>query len=477
MEEKEITLKDINPNLATEENQSVPKIVSVEELAKQLPEDPNKEIRYESYVDEIVNTAGTEAVKEVQLKALEAIVENPELFPGLIEDDEKEIDGDVDIDEAPSTVSKPSTKKDKEEDDLDIDDDEDDYNKVELEDSVEDERAEQYEKLKAALKERIKPIANKIDLATFTISSKPIKLHKAMSENFAQNQKRIADWALMATGTPISMLEFGALEIQALDPDNSTRNEYNTHKDIYRAFYDHLTGNNLPTFDEFIQLVKFEDIEHLYFTAYKSTFTKDNLIPYTCEKCKHIFVKDVSIDDMVKYKDETAEKSFNLIMEDVGSFIKTEKETELLQISDGFVVALRNPSIYDIVLEPRLLAQSYRAKHAQLITMISYIDNIYTIHRDTNELIPLSYAANDDDEQKRYKKKIQAYGEVIKSLDPKQHFQLTKMIEQIPSFNDAVSFIIPECTCEKCNHIIPEQPQSAQNLLFTQHQLAAIANS
>ena len=124
MEEKEITLKDINPNLAAEENQSVPKIVSVAELAKQLPEDPNKEIRYESYVDEIVNTAGTEAVKEVQLKALEAIVENPELFPGLIEDDEKEIDGDVDIDEAPSTVSKPSTKKE-EDDELDIEDDED----------------------------------------------------------------------------------------------------------------------------------------------------------------------------------------------------------------------------------------------------------------------------------------------------------------------------------------------------------------
>lgn len=352
--------------------------------------------------------------------------------------------------------------------------DEEDFNLDEEEEK--DEAEEQFNMMQKKLKETIKPITNKIDLQAFKISKKPVSVSNALKAS--SNVKTVIDWALFSGERAISMTEFTGFEIDKLNPRNSSRNRLNTYKDIYTLIFNHLVDANKPmTMEEWVKTIKFYDQNHLYFSIYKASFDKSNYIPYDCPHCKEVFVtEDISIDDMVKYKDEEAKEKARAILESDSTTKSTDYDVDLVQISDNYVFGFKDPTIFNVIFENISLDEKFLVKYADLLEMISYIDDIYLIDYETSELRPIELKTFPNDMIKTTKYKIDRYAKIIQSLKTDEYNQLDSILRDRDKKHDMVGYVLPKVTCPKCKKEIEERLMSSEDLLFTRHQLARIAN-
>lgn len=331
------------------------------------------------------------------------------------------------------------------------------------------------EEIKSVIKERIKPVANAVDLSTFTISKKHVSVMSSLKS--APTNKHVADWALVASGKPISISELSGYEIQKLNPSSSGRNRYNTYRDIYKIIYDHVIDQNKPPFDIWLKEINFFDNSHLYFALYRACFEGTNDIPYSCPSCKHVFMEDYPLDDMVKYKtDKDKALVKNILQSTSDSTTDGEYQAELLQISDNFVVSLREPSIWNMIFEHAILDDAFTEKYSNFLAIMVYIDEVYSIDRETSELNPIDIENDPKNIMKHIKSRLVKYSEVFKTLNSDQLQVLQAAIANIDVKHSGVTYVLPQVTCPKCGKIIEEQAMEPDQLLFTRHQLAAIAN-
>ena len=366
----------------------------------------------------------------------------------------------------PSSISQGSIFVD-EEDFSDLDEEDDEVREKEEE--------EQLKAVKSVIKEKIKPITNVIDLSSFTISKKPVSVINALKSNMSS--KKTVDWVLPATGIPVTMEALSGFEIQKLDPRSSSKNRFNTYREIYGILYDHIVDANKPkTIEEWVKLINFFDIDHIYFTAYKASFDGANSIPYSCPHCKEIFMEDIPIDNMIKYKDDESKKKVQAILQQ-DSTSPNAYDVELVQISDDYVIGFREPSIYNVIFENVVLDENFTEKYSELLSLLAYVDSIYYINREENALQPIELKIYPTNAVKTIKNRVVKYSQILQSLSSDQFYSFNAYIKAINERHDEMVYVLPEVTCPKCKTVIPEQEMSAETLLFTRHQLAGIANT
>jgi len=337
---------------------------------------------------------------------------------------------------------------------------------------------EQLDAIKLTIKEKIKPIAKIVDLSSFTISKKHVSVTRTLAN--LNPDSHIADWVLLAGQKPISMSELTGYEIEKLNPGSSSRNRYNTYMDIWTIIYNHVIDTNKPPLDIWLKNISFYDIPHVYFTAYKACFEGTNSIPYACGKseCKHVFMDDYTMKEMVKYKDDTSEKLVEEILtHSTNSENPNDYEEELVQVSDDYVIGFREPTVWNIIFENAILEEKFTDKYSDFLAIMAYVGSVYYINRGTNELEPIKI--DDDDKNntlKIVKSRIVKYSEVFKTFNSDQFQFLQAYIKKISDRHDEISYILPGTICPKCKTAIQEQVMEPDQLLFTRHQLAAIAN-
>ena len=360
----------------------------------------------------------------------------------------------------------------------------DDEEDAEVVSPVEDETPSD-EELLASIKEQVKhrlspesaPI-KRIDLSKFTVAKKAFSAQKIMKLAVTGHQN-IADWVLPAANRSISMTGLSGPEIVKLDASNSNRNRMNTFKDMYGILYKHLVDANKPEFEVWLKQVRFTDLQHIYFAAYMATFNGSSFTNYSCPNCKNVFIHDIEFKDMVKYKnDEAKARIQNLLKRDSTTDNADTYEIELVQISDKYVFGLRTPSIWNTVIEIASLSDKFLENHADLIDLIAYIDSIYLINYDTSELVPVDTKPDPNDMGKTVARRVKSMHDIISTLNSEEYYALRSAIGEIDNNADEVTFKLPGCTCPKCNKEIPENNNiTPEQLLFTRHQLAAIANT
>jgi len=336
---------------------------------------------------------------------------------------------------------------------------------------------EQLDAIKLTIKEKIKPIANIVDLSSFTISKKHVSVTRTLADS--NPNKYVADWILLAGRRPISMSELTGYEIEKLNPGSSSRNRYNTYMDIWTIIYNHIVDENKPPFDIWLKNISFYDIPHVYFTAYKACFEGTNSIPYACSKpeCKHVFMNDYEIKEMVKYKNDTIKKLVeDILTHNTNSENSHDYESEIVQISDNYAVGFREPTVWNIIFENAILEEKFTDKYSDFLAIMAYVDEVYYINRVSNELEPIQVEVDINNTLKSIKSRIVKYSEVFKSLNSDQFQFLQAYIKKINDRYDGISYILPGTVCPKCQTIIQEQIMEPDQLLFTRHQLAAIAN-
>lgn len=343
-----------------------------------------------------------------------------------------------------------------------------------LEDMSEEDRQKVVDEIKTQIKNNINPI-KKFDLERFKIKKKPVSISSIMKITKAETN--IADWVLPVSRRSISCSAISGTEIIKLDPRNSNRNRLNTYRDIYRIIYDHIIDNNKPEFEAWLKTTPYHDLEHYYFCIYKATFGKNNFMNRECTnpKCKHTFIADINIDDMIKYVNDDAESLVKKIFEHDTTTRNHEIENDLVQISDNYAVSLTMPTIWSVVIEAASLSQQFLEKYADLIDIYSFIDEIYFIDGENEELIPVDFKPVANDQTKTIANKIRVCYNIINSLSSDEYITLLGHIRKMDNDNIIITYQVPECTCPKCGTKIEAESATADELLFTRHQLGAIA--
>lgn len=470
MKEKELKLEDLKDTIM---DTSVVKEVDPIDLKGKKKVD-EKNVLFEDAFSSLNNV--TDRIKKESEKFLEEKKEyetQEEINSDLEEDIDIEEDTISDSDEEESISVTPNLKTNIRVMEVDTEENEEDDD----EDLEKDERDIQFEQLQKELKKKVNPIRKKIDLNSFKISKKPISVSNVLKNT--ASKVIVADWALFNRNRAISMTEFSGTEINKLNPENSLTNTINTYTNIYTLIYNHIVDANKPkTMEEWLKTVYYKDRNHLYFAIYKASFDRSNYLPYECPHCKHVFVTDdVKIDDMVKYKNDKIKENAKQILEQDTTTEITEIDVVLEQISDNYVFGIKEPSLYEVIFENLTLTDNVRIKYADLLELISYIDSIYLIDHETNELRPVELQVYPNNLAKTVKEKIVKFAKIIESISSDELNTLRAIIAEMDAANaDDITYVLPAVTCEKCKKEIEERTMAAENMLFTRHQLAAIAN-
>ena len=339
------------------------------------------------------------------------------------------------------------------------------------------------EKIRLEMNEKFVPVSNKVDFSKFKVAKKPISASKVIN-HIQQAPVEAADGVLYNANRAVRMSAFSAMEIQSLDQSNVRRNNYNQFMiDKLHLIYNHLIDANKPaSFEAWMKSMTNDVIDDYFFTAYKATFSNSNIITYSCtdDTCHNIFMNKKNIEDMIKFRNEDVKKKYMDILHSGNvNTVTTEYETDLYQASDEYAFSLRKPSLYATYIEPSLINEEFMKKYEDLLLLISYIDDIYIIDRENNELIKVDTKPDPRRPDVTVKRKIKSYATIIRSLTSDQLQSLSLATDKYDAAEvdddgnviTDIKYIYPEEICPKCGKVIPEEEQSPDRMLFMRHQL------
>ena len=128
-----------------------------------------------------------------------------------------------------------------------------------------------------------------------------------------------------------------------------------------------------------------------------------------------------------------------------------------------------------MVFEIAALDQAFVNKYRDIISLITFIDDIYYINKRTMQLEPIGWKYYNNNVAKTTKSKIIQFAKVLRKISSDQYHAILMYIQQISEKSDDVTYQIPETTCPECGATIPATPIAGNDLVFTRHQLAALA--
>lgn len=352
----------------------------------------------------------------------------------------------------------------------------------ELEENIDDkdlaekEQQEQMEKLKNAIRDKIKPVTSGFDISSFTISKRPAANNIAVPKSV----DKVSSWVLMNSKKPIYMRKFTGTEIERLSEGGKGRTRLNKAIDQWQLIYNHIEDPYKPeTLEQWAKVTSFLDIDHIYMAIYKANFEGSNYIPFYCtnKNCKEVFLTDdLDIMELCKFKSKKDKEEFNSILGSETNNTSKLYCSELVPVSDNYAFAFREPSIYNIIFESAVLEQDFVEKFGDLITLCTYIDSIYYINKETHQLQPVRTNVYQNNMKKTVKSKIINYSKIISTLNSDQYSMILAYIQKITDAGNSLTYQLPEVTCPHCGTVIPAADQDASNLVFTRHQLVALAN-
>ena len=329
--------------------------------------------------------------------------------------------------------------------------------------------------IKSKVKEKLGP--KKFDISSYTVAN-PTKVVNLFSNKTKPATIGNAEWHLPATGVNIIMSKFQGTEIVALSSQDN-KSVRNSNEAILKLIYDHIQNPEKPDYATFIRAVKMEDLDQLYWAIYMASYSDANYLPYYCTspKCKEVDIIKKDFDEMIVFFDDKIKESFySKLATKTYNFTVDAIEMERVVISDKYVVDIKLPSIYDVLIEPFYLTEQYRKAHQDNIATLTYIDTVYTIDHENHTLVPIDYTVKTDDESIIVKNKYRLFLQFLNELSSDEYTFLVSLTNKLVADKMACAFIVPEHRCEKCGTLIPAKEQSAMKLLFIRHQLASLAN-
>ena len=311
----------------------------------------------------------------------------------------------------------------------------------------------------------------KPDISKFRVRKRPVAFTKVLSKPV---EKKYYEWGLFATGVSISMTPLSAIEMDEINPYTDSANDIGKARTVFSTLYKHLApACRDMKMEEWMKLLDFQDLNHLFFALYNANFSTSNIIPFSCPKCKHFYTEKRPIIDMVKFETEADKETFNKTIAKDPSMPPTFEE-EIYVANGDYAFGIVIPKIYNSMFEERLLNEGFREKYAGIINISHCISTVYEIDEDNEELIPIQFNTAPNDIVKTYKYRIQGIYKILSKLSAYEFKELQSHIAKYLEENSKdinISYQVPAATCPKCGAEIEAIPMNAQELVFTRHRL------
>lgn len=367
----------------------------------------------------------------------------------------------------------------------------DDSNKEKEEAEMKAKREKAFEEYKKKVKECISPMytGKKFDLSKFKIRRKPVTYSKLLAERAFNNSdnksnSHISTWILPNSDRTITLSEFKGTDLDSLSTDEENLNSLQRLTRFYSTIYRHVVDPNKPkTLETWLKSISLLDVGHLNFAVYKASFEQSNYVTEICnnKKCLSMDLVKHPIMDMVTFKDEETKKKYMDIFNKKENTTPSTLEETPVQINDKYVFGLRFPSIYHSLFESTQISRNVAIKHQALLANMAFINSIYAINEETEELIPIDFKPDANSFKTTVENKFKIIVRVLKELSPDEFAYLQSAIinlsnSQFENPGD-ITYGYPESKCSKCGATIPATPQSNPiSMVFTRLQLTQESN-
>ena len=347
-----------------------------------------------------------------------------------------------------------------------IEDDESDQ--VEIDDN------EQLKKLQKLATEKLKPVSKKLDISSFTVLKKPVT---NIAPLFEAQKARVCKWVLPAQESIVKMKEFSGSELEKLREYSDNSRSADALNRRFNMIYDHIVSPKPATFEAWLKTTPYEDVDHYFFAIYIASFKGANYLPEDCpnDSCKETYLTDdIDIMSMVKFDTKEAKKKFAKLYEsEVDVAGKGIYCTEVVPLSNKIAVSFRDPSIYNLI-EIATLSQKSREQYSSIIEYIPYIDTIYLIDSENQQLVPVNYKAFPESQSKTILSKVRKYDNVLSTLSVDEFGPIKAYIAALSEKTVDMHYVYPSVECPKCHRHTEEQVVTAEELVFTRYQLGAL---
>lgn len=352
-----------------------------------------------------------------------------------------------------------------------VEEDEIEAEDAKSEDTEATDENERLELLKSMITEKIKPVSKKLDVSGFTIAKKG-----TTAEVAPLRQIPVAKWVLPATGITFNIKEILGSELEKM------RSAINSGDDrsVLQIIYDHIVSPK-PDFNKWMHSIAFDDYDHLFFGIYIAAFADSNYLPIDCEgkKCtKKTYITDnVPVGQMIKYKSEEAKAKIAKLMKESPVEMYGLRPTEVVPISESIAIGFINPSLYSRIIEPKYFNDEFYQKYATTISLLPFIDNMYTIDWNNKRFVPIEWKEYVNNEGRTLKSRVVRYDKIISTMPSDQLAIIRAYIGELSKNSTDITYQMPETTCPHCGHVNPaNENQSATALVFLRNQLGLLVN-
>ena len=339
--------------------------------------------------------------------------------------------------------------------------------------------------LRSEILQKIIQSGKKINTAQFVVSNKLINIKDALKRS-PKSVERTAVWPLTFAGRPFVARALKGPEVALLyDVDELSNNGSSLNITQARIMFEHDASPYRPaTLEAWAKTIPYADAENIFAALYCASMTGANYIPMACSKrsCQYAYLTDnIDINSMIKFSTDEAKARFEKIKnmeitpENTGTY-----DTVVSVINSSFAIGLRLPSIFTVLYEYNTLNNEFVNKYTAMVSIIQYIDYIYMINEDTQQLNPIGWKVYPGDHTKTFKSKIATYAKILKELDATDFSILlaliNSMITKARETKD-INYEIPASKCPKCGAEIPARPIDARGLVFMRQRLVELATS
>lgn len=327
--------------------------------------------------------------------------------------------------------------------------------------------------------ERIKPTSTKLDISSFTVAKKATADIGYVTR---AKENRVSKWVLPGQEQIVLMKEFSGVELQTL-LENMEENSVTSLTRRYRMIYEHIVSPKPETFEKWVKSTPAADLDHYYFAIFIASYKGANYLPADCvnTQCTEgsFISEDINIMDMVKFEDDETKKKFKTIYTEETAIANKEGIylTETVPISDKIAIGFKEPTLYSFI-EPLNVDDRFRRRYENIINIIPYIDEVYMINAEAQQIIPVDYTRVVNSPGKNIKNRIRKYSNIINTLTPDQFNNISAYVNDfIPRLASKIHYVEPELTCPYCGTTKPETETTAENLVFTRYQLGALVTT
>lgn len=482
---KNIKISNPFETTTNDDNNSPSEINSVDSDIDQNTTDQVSEEEYENIPDkteDLVDNTKTEKEKTVE-KTTTDTNSVKSLLNNTIE-----VRSAVDIGEDVKKLnSKPKSMDIDEEDFDDLDNEEDVNTQDEISQEERDELSKKsLEHLKSEILKKVINTSNKLNLQTMKMSSKVADVRDALRITKSIAPKvTTGSWPMMYAKRNFVATALRGPDVAILvEAERSDNNRFGITVDQAKIMYEHDANPYKPsTVVGWSKTIPYDDLDAIYAALYLASLKGAYYMPRVCTdpKCQYSYLKTApSLESMIKFPNDKVKEKFNKIKNINPTKENSQSyESTITVINDRFAVGLKVPSIFTVLYENSGLDDTFIDKYSNMITLMRYIDYLYIVDQEDNNIRRIEWKTYPGDYTKSFKSKIATYSKIFKEFDEADFSIVLALIRSMTSgdiaLDNTYSYNIPEEKCPKCGHIIESDPTSAKEMVFTRQRLVELA--